>query len=346
MTSNLKNIYPLLKSILKGEFSRHELDKLAYIALQIALVRVEQYIESGKINLNTFQMSARSIAVYCISDLFLPDRNGELKKINSFFSDEKDIELLDEDKARYFFRSLVFMKIQDGLARLWGEIDPIYNKILRNLRHHININPEIKKFKMLGEIYIYSAPDNSLNDRCPSMPMEELEFNLHSRLRGNDDHSDCLELMLEILNEQTEYQKFYLLSDMADVIRRIHTLKINHSIETNYNLSETPDSDDLEKIITNCMTLTRKKLYTKYVNSEKMGKELFDKFFHAIEEIIFDAFLYCNKDGNNQSYFSIVQKHIPEITNEQYRKEYHNIFEYLVKLSKDDIREQLKELFQ
>jgi hypothetical protein len=199
MAARINDVHLLLKSILSGKSTLSEINALIRIAFQFSFARLKQLANNGQININSFQISLEAASIDCIADMFKRNQNGEFVEIMDFFSEERSIELLTMEAAYQHFRSLVFTKLQDGIARLYWDSDPIYSKIIRNLKIHLRHSGTINKFEMFGEIYIYSCNENEMNDNFPEFPLDEFESVLISQIREKDNIKNYLDIALNIL---------------------------------------------------------------------------------------------------------------------------------------------------
>jgi hypothetical protein len=335
-----KEILPLLGSILSGKYTIFELNKLVYIAYNFSLSRLRELINLGKLKISSIQIKISEAAMDCIAELFKQNNEGRFVELEDYFQDERDIHKLSEKLAHQHFRLLVFRKTQDGVFRLHWENDPIYSKIYRNLKIHLRQSESIKTFRMFEESYIYACDEEELNKTLPEFPIEEIEALLSSNFKGNQSTRSYLLQILNILNDQERYKRFISLTDVAGIIKRI-MLRQMTIIENVYSINEDISRDDLPKVITSCIYNTRKSMHEKYVVSGNMQDESFDKFFTAVEEILFDTFVAA--DGEVKSYVKYLQKYMPELSSEEYRSKYHHQFEYMVNCVKKMVIEQLKE---
>ncbi len=103
-------------------------------AYQLALVRLRQLMNSGRLHLHSFGIPVEGVAFDCIAELFQRDEEGRFVDIADYFSGDRSMDLMDEDEARHHFRVLVFRKLQDGISRLYRENDPILSRLIRNIK--------------------------------------------------------------------------------------------------------------------------------------------------------------------------------------------------------------------
>jgi hypothetical protein len=334
--------YHLLKQILSGKYASFDIERLVKIVFQISLDRLILLVKLGRLNIKNIPISLNSIAMDCIADLFKRDNSGCLIEIVDFFSGDNDINNLQEDEVKSLFRSLVFTAVNDGMANIFKNYDPIYNKILQNIRYHIRTIPGIKKIEMFNEIYIYSCKEVDLQTNLMAYPVEELEYDLSPLLKGNENSKDYLLLILGLLNEQDKYRRCYSLASIANVIKRIISRRMKDSIETIYSVNDELLDHDIPEIVARCIYDMKMFLNHKFLGKNKISEDLFDKYFAAIEEIIFCSFV--QNDGVTITAYDCLKKYYPEITQEEYKNEHCNRFEYMIKIAKNKVKEDLKEL--
>jgi hypothetical protein len=337
----MKDILPLLKSLLSGDTRISIVNQLVYYTQQIAIFRIYQLIELGKLDLSYMDISIKSAAVDCIGEIFRRDREGHYIEFEEYFRDEKDLNNLNDDNAQTNFRNFVFLNLQDGIARLYARCDPIFSKIYRNIRIYLRQQNEIKKFERFGEFCIYSCDFKDINKRFPPFPIDEIEYRMGVYFKGKENIGQYLELIMKILNDQNEYQRFCSIADAAYIIKRIMSRRI-HSYEAIYTIDDNIVQSDFTSIIARTIHSSRFTLREIYVKSGKISEELFVQFFNAIEEIIYQTFV--EKDGELGTYFKYVQKYLPKLSYNEYRSKYHHQFEYMAKFTQKNVYDQLKEL--
>lgn len=336
-----KYLIPILKAVLNGNASNGEINLLVKIAHHFAFTRLRQFFTSQKIHFEIYPYSLSSVAMDCISELFQRNQDGVLQEINYYFTVERNFATLTDEEIIQQFRALVFTKLNDGIIRLYREYDPILSKIIRNLKIATSKTQEFKTFNRFGSLFVYSCKFDERNDHLPEYPIEEVEAELMIRINGKENTNKYLAVVLQILNETDLYRRFYSLIDIAIVIKRIISrlkLPLDLINNTDYNLL----NNDIENILAISTAKIKDEIDAKYLYKGKIKKNISESYLLAIQDMMKNIYLLNN--GDEYSYFDYLKKYIPAITYEEYRKSHRTLFEYMVKLSKNIVLEDIKEL--
>jgi hypothetical protein len=86
----------------------------------------------------------------------------------------------------------------------------------------------------------------------------------------------------------------------------------------------------------------RTRLHQKYVATNKLTSELFDKYWRALETMIYNT--YVRNDGAETSHPELLKEHFPGLDTKTYRLVHRTHFEYMARVVKAHIRDQLREL--
>ncbi|MBI4810499.1 MAG: hypothetical protein HY800_03480, partial [Ignavibacteriales bacterium] len=98
---------------------------------------------------------------------------------------------------------------------------------------------------------------------------------------------------------------------------------------------------DTSAIIKKVCCEVLKKNERKYVDGGKVTTEMFEKYFHVLEEELCEKFI--GRDGYDFSLYESLKKLNPELTKEEYMKNHRNRIEYLLKQVNKEVIKRLKE---
>lgn len=341
MDFHTSHIPPLLRKILSGNSSLSETNSLVRHAHHFALIRLRQLLASGRLHLQSFPITVESTAIDCIAELFERDSYGVFIELEHFFSVDHDLNLLSDDEIVSYFRSLVFTKLNDGIFRLYRENDPVFSKILRNLKIALEKNSDISTVERFGMTFLLFSSDDGRNSHLPEYPLEELEKEIAKRFRQGDPSGNFLSVIRAVLTEQDQYRQMYSLFDCTVLLKRISALhKI--SMEKIFDVEQQLMEQDIQSVVERTLCHIKTNLFKRYVQSGKFTNEKFVHYFSAIEGIVIDTFV--RSDGSEKSYDQYLRHYIIDLTYDDYRMNHRVQFEYMTKLAKKAVREQLKEL--
>lgn len=104
--------------------------------------------------------------------------------------------------------------------------------------------------------------------------------------------------------------------------------------------TELVESDTSAIIKTVCNDI-RKKNESKYIDGGKVTAEMYEKYFHVLEEELCEKFI--GKDGYDFSLYESLKKLSPDLTKEDYKRNHRNKIEYLLKQVNKEVIKRLKE---
>jgi hypothetical protein len=341
MDFSSSHIPPLLHKVLSGDASISETNLIVRHAHHFALVRLKQLLASGALHLHSFPVTLESTAIDCIAELFERDSEGVFIELEHFFSVEHDLSRLTNDDIIAHFRSLVFTKLKDGIFRLYRENDPVLSKILRNLKIAVDKNSNISLIERLGITYLIFSKNNAANIHLPEYPLDLLEKEVAKHYRQGESSGNFLSVVSTIFAEQDHYRRMYSLIDCAVVLKRV-SASYKIPMEEIFAAEDGFLMQDIHSVVERTLIQIQRDLRKRYVESGKITDDVFKKYFSAISEMIIDAFV--RSDGSEKSYDEYLQYHIKSLTYDEYRKNHRVQFEYMTKLAKKAVREQLKEL--
>jgi hypothetical protein len=338
--TRIKKIPELLRLAISGDISNSEINEFVSISTHLASTRLRQMKSSGKLFVDALQLSLDFAALDCIADIFQRDEEGIFIKINEYFSKEKDIEILSDEQVIFHYTRIIISKLNDSLFHYYYNNDPILSNIIRALKRAIKSDEKIRTFKRFGKTCIFSCDEIERHDELPEIPFDEFENLIYSTIKSAKGTKYNLEMIFEILNGQTNYRKFYDLNSIALILKRLCTIK-KVSLDKAFYLMDDISSEEITRSINEAIHSLENRLKEKYVESNKMATEVFDKHFSAVREIIFDSILYSN--GSDIHYYNYLKKQIPDMEYEEYRQKFRIQFEYMLKISKTYIKESLRE---
>jgi hypothetical protein len=338
--TKLKYIADLLKLVTTDRISELETGLLIKAAQHLAVTRLIQIKQCGKLYIDAMPVSLELAALDCIADLFERDNNARLIKIYDYFTFDRDISNLSEEEIINSFSILVMNKLNDGLFRLYADSDPFLNHIIRNIKWSARTDPSIKQISRFGKISLYTCVENERLDNLPEMPMDEMAQIVAGCYKKRT--KALISAVFNELNIQDAYRRIYPVIELAIIIKRFFSLQSISLNELNAPDYIT-DEQDILSIIGKSLEFNKKILIKKFVENGKIDTQTFTNYYSAIENLIYDT--YINTDGKNPGYFDYLKRQIPSIEYEEYRRLHHNQFEYMIRIVKDHTKNKLKEMF-
>jgi hypothetical protein len=330
----MMHLKPTLSSLLSDAPSGLSIKDFASLCHKMAVV----YLRKKDRNPAFCGLSLDDLASDCIADLFQRDERGVFVKLASYFS-APAWESKSEDELLGATRRLVFSQVNQALYRIYRETDPSLGKLLRNLKNAVKSSSLVTLVQRQRETWICLNQENGAAASLPAMPPEFLEAHLTASLRGEADLKQILAVLIEILNDQHDYRKSYPLTGLALIIRSAFT-HLNTALEQENNGHDNFAAAEIEKMVAASVQTVKAKMRPAYVEKQKIHAEAYDLYFLAIHDML--AAEYVQNDGCNRSYFDYLRQHLELLTREEYQKRFRCHFEYLAKLTRQELLHQFK----
>ena len=314
--------------LLSSLTSQQSINKLVEACFKIALnVLRFNYKKVHNIILRD-ELSLDDVAIDSIASLFLSDENGKFTTITSAFNSWQP-PIKTEDDALYFLNKLIQKRVEQHISFILRESDPIFSKIMDSVNYLIK-KQDYKKASYLGTIYIINSDHNELGGK--NIPIDEFEklppelfidkinlfSNLFNYISNDIDYSSAIPFNALI----------YKLKEL-----NIALYKVSESTE------EQSETFEINTVINLAVENTFKKLNETYLTKGKLSEEEVKIFRRTIKDMAEDL-----KDGGvNPGLYKYLSVHFDGLTEECYKQKYHNILEYLSKLLKQNIADQLME---
>lgn len=341
------SLYEAILALRESDPARKHVEYYLDLCHKMAIVCLEQKVRCGRLNLTRLQARIDDLAWDFLADLFIVDENNKLAKIANFYA--PILQNLNGDPGTEKLllaqtRRLVFQKVNDGLHRLFRDNDPELAKMIRNLKDIIkdwDKLPQLEIKERLRRNMVYIKGANRSYSQMPLMPPEILEARLVPRIRGQMSDKQLLEICIDIIAQQNDYEKCYPLTELAQVICRARA-RAGYPIER----QETPDNAILEiekaldwpKLIGLSVKSVNSDMRPSYLDKRKLDKCTYDIFFEVIKEILIAQYV----DGVQKNFFTTLAFRIPGLTNDEYVAKYRTTFEYFMKRCRKELQDNVK----
>ena len=318
------NFYSDLQKIRTGDISQTDMNRFIEKLIQIAL-RFVKY-NSGRIKRVANENSSflEDIAVDSIVPFFTRNQSdGELFIISRFTSWEP--EITTEVEAKYFLFKTISLSVTQRINTLLKEHDPFFSKILDSVNYFIK-SQNFYKISIAGKIYI-TEPGTTI-DKCRFVDRESL-YNSPSGLI-----TDKKEMLPSLFSYFRKILKAPAAIPLYDLVYRIKELNLSGEIP--HSIQRTGEQLEVKEIIEKGLEIVCRKAEESYLKSGKLCDDEFAKVMMALKLIGNDLM----DGGINPGLYQYFFEAMPGLTKQDYELKYHNIFEYIVKL----YRQQLAEL--
>ena len=324
----MKSTYSVLtifKSISENKSSRSDVNHLIELAHSFAYSYLKyRYKNIGKV-LMAEDLTLKELAIDAIAPLFERNEKGEFIRITKAFTDW-DPKIETEDQAGFLLNRLVAKSTEKYVSELLRQSDPFFSKMLDSVNYLIDKNNYLKK-QIIGTTFIIenenlvkigALPDSKFINELPIELFNDNKnavSNLFDYIKANTDKTPAIPLNALVLKiKQVTASNFIFIDSTA-----------------NGNESE------IDSIVNKALDITLSKMQETYVNKGKLKITEAAGIKKAIESIVCDM-----RDGGiNPGLHKYFLEQFSELTFEDYESRYQNIFEYLFKVLKKEIADQL-----
>ena len=335
MQHNRLNISQILVSLCRKKLTSDETELLANNCLKIAVVYLRILEQRGKGIRESFDNKEfHGIASDSIADLFILGKDGTLKYFRRYFDSCLKNNATDEERF-LALRKLVTMQVRQHLSKLYAARDPEGAKLIRNIRLAAKRFRELKVNRNASGEYISftNAQIKSLRFVRPDYFELKRAFSVVSRADYSVD-----KLVFEVLFRlSNDFECFVevLIFDLAKLIREYRfAVEKNENTESKNDPLHYQRELELKKRVIEIVNKLNQKISNKYITKNKLTMDEGIAMSKALRDMANDAL----QGERLQENFYYLQKHWISLSREVYFTTVRKIFEYFVRLFKEEIR--------
>lgn len=245
--------------------------------------------------------------------------------LTSFKSWEPQIKT--DEEAKFFLNKLIQRRVEQHISSLLRESDPFFAKIMDSVNYLIKKH-NFSKTNYFGTVYIIISEQIAISGK--TIPIEEFE-KLAATLFS--DKKNLLQSLFNYLSKETIYASAIPLNALIYKLKELNEGLLIIGEET----SEQNENLEIESILKEALDKTFNKLEESYITNEKLSKNEGVIFKKTLIDLAKDL-----KDGGvNPGLYKYILANFPGLEEQCYKEKYHNILEYLLKVLKHNIAEQL-----
>jgi len=271
-------------------------------------------------------LTLEELSIDAIAPLFLRDNFNENISIRTSFDNWEPPINTDED-ALFFLNKIVASRVEQHLALILREEDPFFSKILDSVNYIVK-SQRFKKVQVLGKTYIirdsYNIIDNFFIDHIEFEKIPTLLFK---------DKKNLITNLLAYLESETNFVIAIPLNDLIYRLKHINFVDYFYA-EPGDTLNKRFEMDELVSLALNS---TLKKLNNSYTLRGKLSEEESKSISNALKDMCEDLM----NGGITPGLYDYLSPYMKDLSKEIYKKNYHNILEYLLKTTKTVIVENI-----
>ncbi|MGA2623166.1 MAG: hypothetical protein ABSF91_04870 [Bacteroidota bacterium] len=330
----------LISSIISENPSPGSINEFIFLCRKIALVHLRRKIGNGHLSLDFFHTTLGDLALDTIADLFNRGEQGEFIQLQAYFEgfsiDESSEENLLTDTRR-----LVCSRVNQNLFRFYQEIDPLLGKILRNVKLAVDGLQNFVVVERFNEQCIVPSMCETL-EHLPAIERTDLDQEMQLRASGTESIPSLLAKLSQYLREQTARSRIVSLMEVAITFRSVYSSKHEGAVEKSHQDDHIVENE-AQKIIECVCRKAKDELQERYVGKQKVGTAMYENYFKVIEQTMVSQIVGRDAEGN--SLFESLRAFVPDLARDEYNKQHKSKLEYLARLTRRRVTEQLKKDF-
>lgn len=323
---NSKNIFEILKDVLLGNPSEFEKNHLFEILIEVARMRIRFFSRLKYFSLERNEISMDDIALEAVSNLLSNNEVDYLEYLrNSFINWVPPIE--NEEDATNFVNRIIDQSIYQTIARKYSELDPLFAKILKEIRR---ANPE--KYKLFTRLDTEYIALNSFVEtlELEIIPQDELILLGVQKFPDNNYIKGWIDEIFEALEEFTEYAPVLPVNSLALKIK----FELTAAQKIEFNVIPDPE---VQFLVREGVLIALNRIEKKLNELSKKKKKYNDKVITMFREALTDIANALLEGDQIKNYYEYLKSHDNNLTAKEYRDNYRAQFEYLIKILKNEI---------
>lgn len=321
------SVLKILNDLYSGSLTRSEVNYLIELSQSYAFTYLKYRYKNRSQVLLSEDVTLNELSIDAIAPLFERDENGVFIKISKAFC-EWEPRIESEERAVFFLNRLIAKSVEKYVAGLLRQSDPFFSKILDSVNYLVDKQGLVKK-QFLGATYIVGQ-----EDLTRSGPLPDAEFINGLPVILFRDNKIMLSAILDHIRNNSNKLPAIPLNALILKIKRLKYAENPQSITAvDQNLPE------VDSIIRKAFDFTVAKLEVTYLGRNKITEAEAAGIRNGLANILKDV-----RDGGIvPGLHKYLLEQFPETSFEEYEKRYQNMFEYLFKVMKSKIAEQLKD---
>lgn len=328
------SILNTLNRICFGKATRFEINHIIELSHNYACT----YLKYSYKNLNKVllaeDVAIKELAIDAIAPLFERDDKGLFVKLIKAFNDWIP-KIGSEDHALFFLNRIVAKSVEKYVSNLLRESDPFFSKILDSINYLIEKNGYAKK-QILGTTYIVDKggssggwSDGEGNDGIKNLAdrnfIDELPISVFNSAQN------VVSKIFEYIKSETNKTPAIPLNALVIKLKQVNATSYI------YKDSITENKTEINSIVEKAIKNTFNKLQESYIDKNKIVRSEGELIKKAIEKIAADM----QDGGINVGLHKYLMEQMTNLSFDEYKTRYQNTFEYLIKILKKEIAEQL-----
>lgn len=336
-------LWMTIERIMSAEPDRHASEKIIQTCYRYAVGYLRQKIRRGNLQPDRFGMSLEDLALDSIADLFERDAAGRFMRLADYLETISWHTLSQED-LEIGLRRFVFSKVNEGLFRRYREADPVLAKIIRNIKANIGRKGIAHLERRQNRWWIVVGEENGSHQFLPMAPPEVLQAFLVSYLRRSSSIQSAIDGFIDFVRVHPHYCNSYALVGFAQAVRwALCRVGYDEYIGRDGEECELFRAAEVRQAIHRTIREVAAEKRQTYLKESKVDQQTYSAYFKAVGDIL--AAEFVNDAAPVESFYDALTVYLPGLTRNGYRYEHRNRLEYLAKLSRVVLIQNLRQSY-
>ncbi len=324
-----------LRAVLGGFYAQSDVNELVSVCHSLALPYVRKRLSTDAVLKRTLDLNTFDFAFDCIADLFALAQSGEFPHFQAYFAAYPAERLSDEELLSHL-RRLVFSHVNQGMFRLYNEVDPSLGKVIRNIKLAVQQFDSLVVVERFGEQCLApSSGDRLIHER--SMSLDELESGLRRYLKGSENVPFMLGKLALFLQEQTDWSRVVTLTSVAIAFRSIYVRHLELADSGNIR-DDKMDLAYLSATIHDSVEQMKKRMGVQYSRKKRIRPGLLETYLNVVEKRLN---LTLSGDGSEKGLRELLAEQLHGMSDAEYRSKHRSRLEYLSRLTGEEVARKL-----
>jgi hypothetical protein len=327
----------LLRALLGGEFNLRDADTLVHVTVRQAEQVIFWISRRKNYRLHTTGLSLRDLAYDMTAELFAEGEDSPCASLRAMLLSQTDAP---DDALLAAFDAIIVRTVHRQFPRIFAELNPDKQLLIKALRHHVRHRDEIMVMDMLdGRWYLFGDVSGALL-HLPAMTFEELRFSI-----GKVDplHRSPVVEIFRLIESALRRQDVYRRAVLEIDVLRLTVEFLGRSYEAVRPSSipedgPTHDEAVLSHVIHRAIERARSSLERSYIDRGSLSSRDFELMLAAIREALLDT----RDHENGRSSYAQLRQYMPGLTPERYRESYRRKYAYMLEV----VRREAQRLMQ
>ncbi|MBU2445532.1 MAG: hypothetical protein KJ666_08175 [Bacteroidetes bacterium] len=303
--------------------------------IEVARIRIRFVSRTKYFSLERNDISMDDVALEAVSNLLSNNDADYLESLRKTFV-SWDPKIVTEEEGDFFVNKIIDRSIYQCIVKKYSEIDPLFSKILKEIKRIHQSNHQFKLIQRMGVDYLSTLNFEDI-DELKIIPQDELIVLTISSMPDNNYIRGWIEEVFNSIQEYTNYNPILPINSLALKIK----LEMGAVNKIEFNVMPDPEMLVLYK---EGIVSSLRRVHSRIKNLKKKKNAYDDRTAAIFHEAITDIANDLLQGEAVKNYFDYLKYYDLELTMDIYRDNYRSQFEYLIKILKNEIANYYLEL--